>query len=465
MNCLGLRGILLGLVILFQVGADLVGLPVLKGLSGIAMAVYLVCVMRRVRWSRQAFLVVAVALSAYALAMRDDGWDLVVVAGSAGAFVIAFFIALSSLRAASSTSPAIRACGLYLASRTPSLRYLALALGGHMFSLMLNYGSIPLLGNLVEQSETGPDGTYGNPVRVRRMLLAIQRGFSTTLCWSPLAFSMAVGPTVVAGSSWEGTALMGAGAALLLGAVGWGVDLWFKPPRPPHAPPPPPPSGSWRSLLPLGVLLVVIFSAIALVQVATGLRTNVAVLLVVPLVSAGWIAVQAGRTSGLRAVPGGLRSRVAGYFTGELDGYCGEILLLSMAGYIGKLGGFLAQPLVTGHLIDLGALPPWMILAGLVLAMPLAGQLGMHPILAASLIGPLLPDAHLLGISPDLMLLAMCVGWAFGAVSCPFTATVLLVAVMGRVSALTVGWRWNGVYLALGGLAGLAYVLGMALLT
>ena len=40
--------------------------------------------------------------------------------------------------------------------------------------------------------------------RKRRMLVAIQRGFASTLCWSPMALSMAVTLSVVPGASWPG---------------------------------------------------------------------------------------------------------------------------------------------------------------------------------------------------------------------------------------------------------------------
>jgi hypothetical protein len=74
---------------------------------------------REVRWSRRAFVVVGIAVSAFALVFRDDGWARVADALAAGAFVIGFFVALSTLRTAAGSSASIRRCGLYLATRTP----------------------------------------------------------------------------------------------------------------------------------------------------------------------------------------------------------------------------------------------------------------------------------------------------------------------------------------------------------
>ncbi len=75
----------------------------------------------------------------------------------------------------------------------------------------------------------------------------------------------------------------------------------------------------------------------------------------------------------------------------------------------------------------------------------------MNPILSVSLLAPLLPHAAALGISPNAYILAITAGWALGGASSPFTATTLLVGAMGRVSAVHVGWKWNGAYTLLGG--------------
>jgi hypothetical protein len=319
---------------------------------------------------------------------------------------------------------------------------------------------------LVEQAETDAEGRIRNGVRMRRMLMAIQRGFVSTLNWSPLAFSMAVGTTVIAGSSWEGTVGYGLLTAVVLTAVGWFVDAAFKPPRPAGAPPPPPPVGDLSSLIPLFSLLLSIVVCVGAGVFLTGMRITMVVMAVVPLIAMAWVAVQAAWPENPEArvpsVPAEVARRCLDYCGRELDTYKSEMVLLFMAGFIGKLGGALAAPLVTGHLVDFSRVPAWAILVGLVWGLPLLGQIGMHPILAVSMIGPLLPDPAVLGISPDLVLLAMTIGWAFSGATSPFTATVLLVALFGRVSATTVGLRWNGMFLLLGCVVGSVWMLLLA---
>ncbi len=464
------RGAMLIAESVLVVVAELLDSLPLKVFAGGIGAVYLLLVFFEVRWSRRAFVILAAILSAGALLWRDDGVSIVADAFVSAGFILAFFVSLSTLRTAAGSSGSIRRCGLYLATRTPGKRYLALAAGGHLFSLVLNYGSISLLGTLVEQAETGPDGKPLNAVRLRRMLLAIQRGFASTLCWSPLAFSMAVGSTLVPGGSWGGAAGYGIASAVMLTLLGWGVDALFKPPRPPNAPPPPDPVGSFRSLLPLLILLFAIVVCIAGVRAVTGLKVIMAVMAVVPVVSVAWIAAQTALPTppeprpSASAVATEVLCRCRDYLAREVDSYRGEVVLLYMAGFIGKLGGSLAAPLVSAHLLDLSAVPGWAFLVGMVVGVPLLGQVGMHPILAASLIGPLLPAPEVLGIPPDILVVALAIGWSFSAVSSPFTATVLLIGVFGKVPALTVGVKWNGAFLLVGAVAASLWVLGLAAL-
>jgi len=83
---------------------------------------------------------------------------------------------------------------------------------------------------------------------------------------------------------------------------------------------------------------------------------------------------------------------------------------------------------------------------------PLAGQVGMNPILAVTLIAPLIPGAASLGVTPTAIVVALTAGWALSGASSPFTATTLLIGSFAGISALRVGWVWNGVYTLLCGI-------------
>ena len=52
-------------------------------------------------------------------------------------------------------------------------------------------------------------------------------------------------------------------------------------------------------------------------------------------------------------------------------------------------------------------------------------------------------------VTPIAIVAAITAGWALSGASSPFTATTLLIGSFGSISALRVGWVWNGVYTGL----------------
>lgn len=392
-------------------------------------------------WSRRAFVVVAGGLILAAMATRPDWLEIIDHALRSASFIAAFFAALAILRTAAAGSAAITRCGRFLAQQPPGRRYLALTLGGQLFGILLNYGALALLGGLAEASARREPDEEIRRHRIRRMLLAIQRGFVSTLPWSPIAFAVAISTSVIPGASWADAVLPCLGSGLLLAGTGWAMDTIFKPklsgPRPPRRTP----EGGWASLWPLALLLGLLVIGVIGLQMLGGVRTVAAVMVLAPTLALVWIAIQSGR-----ADAPSLGERVYLYAARELPGYRGEILLLVMAGFIGGLGGRLLAPLLAEAGIDLSALPAWTLLLALVWLIPLTGQLGMNPILTVSLLGPLLPEASTIGLEPVDLMVAATAGWALSGASSPYTATTLLIGALGGVSAHHVGLRWNGAY-------------------
>ncbi len=416
----------------------------------------------RVARSRQAFVLAALVLTGVAMAVLPD-WQQTVLRGlGSAAFIAAFFAALTTLRNVAESSPAIRAAGTFLAEQPPGRRYAALTVGSHLFALLLNYGAISLLGNLATTSAAQEPNAEIRRHRIRRMLLAIQRGFVSSLPWSPLGFSMAITNALIPGARWADSVSAGFVSAGIILVAGWALDTIFKPRL--SVPPPPrgPVEGSWGLLRPLLVLLVLLGVTVSVLHNQTGVRIVGVVMLVVPLLSLGWALVQ--HRGGALAFS--MRDRLVRYVTRELPGTRGEVTLLMMAGYIGTVGGPLLGPVVAGAGIDLAALPTWAVLILLVWLVPLLGQLGMNPILAVTLFASIIPAPDVLGVSPSAVVAAIAAGWAISGICSPFTATTLLVGSFARVSALHVGLRWNGVFVGvLGGLLSIwvliyAFVIG-----
>ena len=139
-------------------------------------------------------------------------------------------------------------------------------------------------------------------------------------------------------------------------------------------------------------------------------------------------------------------TRCKTYVLQELPGYRGELTLLMMAGYIGTTGAQLLTPVILDAGFDPSVLPPWAILVAFVWLIPLAGQIGMNPILAVTFIAPLIPSAADLGVEPTAIVVALTAGWAMSGATSPFTATTLLIGSFADISALRVGLVWNGGY-------------------
>lgn len=426
------------LTALFEWGVA--GLDVARGVLAIAVIGLLSL---RVKASRVAFVAVGAGLTIWEYLINPDWDDLMWRGLASAAFIGSFFTALTTLRNVAQTSPAIRRSGRYLASQPPGRRYAALSVGGHLFGLLLSYGAISLLGGMATASAQSEPDAIVRGHRVRRMLLAIQRGFLSTLPWSPMGFAMAVTTTQIPGASWADAVWPGVATSLIMLTIGWALDSIFKP-RLGRPTPRKPVDGTWRLMAPLFLLLGLLAASVGVLHELYGVRIAGIVIVVVPVLSLTWAVIQSfGRAEG-----SALDARARGYLFGDLPSYRGEIVLLMMAGYIGTLGAPVLVPLMTGAGLDLASQPAWLVLLILVWIVPVLGQFGMNPILAVTLIAPLIPEAAALGVSPTAIVTAIIAGWTISGVCSPFTATTLMVGSLGGISAFRVGVKWNGGYLA-----------------
>ena len=450
-----LIGLLLVAVTVLMALSDWAGLGMAADGAAILSVLVVAFLTPKVKRSRQIYVAIGCLLAALAALSQSDGLAAIDRGLQSAAFIAAFFTALTTLRHAAETSPSIRDCGQFLATQPPGRRYLALTLGGQLFALLLNYGAITLLGSLAMNSARTEADPEIRAIRARRMLIAIQRGFVSTLPWSPLAFSMAVTTALVPGATWSaafGPCLVSGG---ILAVLGWALDMIEKPtlsgPRPPRRPP----IGNLSSLRPLLILLAALIVGVTVLHTVTQIRIVGIVVVLVPSISMVWIILQSGWS--------GLRARAIAYATRDLLGYRGEIVLLMMAGFIGTVGSALAVPLVAGSGFDLSGVPAPALLVALVWIIPLTGQLGMNPILSVSILAPILPDASALGVSPSVVVAAITAGWALSGASSPFTATTLMVGIFADVSARRVGLGWNGAFTALAGLVLSGWIIVLAL--
>lgn len=395
----------------------------------------------QVRLSRKAFIAVAFLIGIALIATNPD-WRGIITRGlETAAFIGAFFTALSTLRTVAQTSPAIQRAGTFLAGQPPGRRYAALTVGGQAFALLLNYGSLQLLGSLATANAKSEPNLEIRGHRIRRMLLAIQRAFVSTLPWSPLSFAMAITISVIPDASWGKALVPGLVTSFLLAGIGWSLDTLFKP-QLTVTPIRSAPVGTWATMLPLVMLLAILLFGVVTLGALTQVRVVGIVAVLVPCIAVVWMLIQHWKDTPV-ATTG---ARIKTYVLQELTGYRGELTLLMMAGFIGTAGSQLFAPMVQAMGFDLSYLPPGVVLVSFVWIIPLAGQIGMNPILAVTLIAPLIPAAADLGVQPTAIVVAITAGWALSGASSPFTATTLLIGSFGGISATRVGLVWNGAY-------------------
>lgn len=411
----------------------------------------------QVRLSRKAFVAVAVLISV-ALFATTPGWLEIVRRGlETAAFIGAFFAALSTLRNVAETSPAIQRAGAFLAGQPPGRRYAALTVGGQAFALLLNYGSLQLLGALATANAKTEPNEEIRGHRIRRMLLAIQRAFISTLPWSPLSFAMAISTSVIPGTSWAQAMVPGLVTSSIIAGIGWGLDTVFKP-RLSVTPVRSKPDGTWAAMLPLVWLLIVLVVGVISLNMVAEVRIVGIVAVLVPCIAITWMLIQHWADEPFQSTA----ARCKSYVLQELPGYRGELILLMMAGYIGTTGSQLLTPVILQTGFDPSILPSWAILVAFVWLIPLAGQFGMNPILAVMLISPLIPGAADLGVEPTAIVVALTAGWALSGATSPFTATTLLIGSFAGISALRVGLAWNGFYSLICGIALSLWVVAYA---
>lgn len=449
-----LGGLLFATTLLVS-GAAWTGVAWLADIANLLFPILAVLLLlSRVSLPAKMFALVAALLTVLAAATQDDWLALLWPSLAAGSFIAAFFTGISTLRNGSETSESIRDCGVFLTRQPPGRRYAALTVGGHLFALPLNFGSLVLLGSMAEKEARSEPDPIIRRNRTRRMLLAIQRGMAASLTWSPMSLATAISLALVPGAIWSEMAGPGLVSSLLMCGIGWAQDARYKP----HSTLPRAPltgrDRDWSRVWPLLALLGVMGSIVGTVHIALEVRISAVVMLVAPIFTAVWILIQSPAGARLIALAG----RARGYIAEDLFRTRSETLLLMMAGFIGALGSRLFTPWAASHGVDLsvfggGPYAGGALLVAIVWFMPLTGQLGMNPILAASLLAPILPNAATLGLTPSDLVVALTAGWALSGASSPYTSFTMLTGHFGGVSAYEVGQRWNGLYTILCGLA------------
>jgi len=433
--------VLITMVMLFS---NWVGWRILIGIAYVAFVALAMLVANRRDFT---FVGAVLALSLLVVVVKDDPWPVLVKAILLAAYFSTFLLALNMLRDAARSSVAVRRCGNYVIAQPPGRRYAALTLAAHLFSVILNYGVVNLLGTMVKRSNTltsagGDLRRY--KIREQRMMLAVLRGQCTMVGWSPLSILIALTVSLVPGLTWGAIAPVGAIFAAMVLTLGWLIDR-LKWPMPPGASLQMPVArhGFAASVLPmLGVLVSIMVLVIGASRVL-GLSTIDAIILMMPFFAMRWIALQFRRL-GSRLMAAMVARRVARWPMREFASSRSETLILSNAAYIGAVLAALAPEDMIETLIARADLP-WLLLAIAVAGtIALLGQIGVNSLVMLTLIGSSLHHMPAEGLPAVLLATALLGGAALSIASSPYGTPVVLVGVMTGETPEKVGRAWNG---------------------
>ncbi len=363
-------------------------------------------------------------------------------------FLAALIAMLGTLRSAASLAPEVGRAGVFLTSQPASRRYLALNFGGHLFGVLINFGGLALLLDLASRSMSS-EATASLPpeaqeAKLRRMTMAILRGFGMISLWSPFGFATNAILITLPGISYVQFGPIGFAMSFVFVAIGWAFDRWqgrrF---RQMGLPRPSPPANAWIGAAILVGHVVTLGAAVFLLHGISTLGFQQALIIAVPVYSVIWAAVS---TRAQPAGPAGGMAQVARATWRRLSGMGAEVGVFASAGFL---------PVILLALIpvdDLRAAVAMLGLGAVTLALGLAvsivllAMLGVNPIVSASVLGAIAVQLAVPGLSETAIALAITGGWTTVIGLSPFMTTIIICAAIIDRPVGLVGPVWNGPY-------------------
>lgn len=430
----------LALVMALELAARITGIEALR-LAGWAAAGAVVVLARPALGRREAYLLSVAGLLALGLVTLHPA-PRPVLAGALdqASFLMAFILLLGLLYEAAATSPAVAEVGRYLTRQPPGRRYYALNAGTALMAVLFNIGVVSFLVPLIQRGiESATPGDALNPIRERRQVTALLRGFAWCVVWSPTAMAPLAVMELIPGidrSRWFFEGLGVFALMLVIGALEDRLRFRAYRPRGPRVAA----AFPWRAALRFGAaclwLLLLAGAAVEL----TGDTAVFGLMVACPLLMLGWIGVQNGPgRDGLAET----RARVARIFRTDLPKSAPVAVTLAASGFIGRAAAGLvpAEALAAG--LHLEALPDFLLLSALPPLIWGMSLLGLSPIMTAVFFGSLFGGLATLPADATLIGLAISCGWGLSMTFSPFATVVLLI---DRVSGLpprrtTFGWN------------------------
>jgi hypothetical protein len=413
-------------------------LPVLHyGAWGFMFAVALVSFRRY--GSREVYLLtVCTALTVYGL--WSGKLDLAGVIGGLeqAVFLMAFILLLGLLHEAAATSPSVREVGAYLTRQPQGRRYYALNGGTAGLTVLFNIGIVSFLVPLIQKGieQAGADDGF-NPIRERRQISAVLRGFAWAVIWSPTAVAPLALMEMLPGVDRNLWMAYGFGLFLLILVMGGLEDkLRFRSVRVRNKVVPPPlPVAATLRFVAACVWLMAPTGAFVLL---TGDTVVSGLIMACPLMLVGWVLVQNHGMSGGKA-----KARFAEILFDDLPKSAPLGVTLAASGYVGRLAADLLPSAALASAIGLNNIPDFLVLSALPVVLTLLSLLAFSPIMLAIFFGSFFAALPELPTDPTLLALAISCGWSLSMTASPFATVVLLTQQVSGIPARRLVWGWN----------------------
>jgi len=391
--------------------------------------------------------IACILMSIFAIWRLPSPWEVLHEAAAGFVFLAAFMTVLALLRLPAYRSKLIHRCGQSLLMQPPTWRYPMLSLGSTLFGIVLNFGVLNLFMSMIEKANTlgaAQGRAWVQEVRRRRMLLATLRGFTLAPLVSPLGIGVAVVLGNLESLTWAELFPYVLVSATVLFLLGWGCDQ-LAGPRPTTVKT----TVKRPSLKPLAAFSLLLLALVMLVfflSVLLSVRLPQAVLIGVPLGAWVWLAWQC-RGLGSAGV-GPATVLLARRLPNVLGGIGNEVVALGSGAYLGFLSVALLDPAqLAGVASLLTSFGNWLPILALLLIFLLA-QIGVNPIISVTFLTSMIAQVDLEDVSLPLLAAAMLSGWSLTMVSSPFTAAMMIMSRFTGMTALQIGLRWNGIFVA-----------------
>lgn len=445
----GLRAGLMGLVIATAILLVFVDALWLDALGAVALAGFLVLGWRQFSVGTWVPLILSLGALITAL-LREVPTEVLIAAVERMIFLAALIAVLNALRSAALIAPEVARAGAFLTGQPASRRYISLVLGGHLFGVLINFGGLALLLDLTKRSMESA-ATRALPeeireVKLRRMSLAVVRGFGLISLWSPLGFATNALLITLPGLDYLEFGPIGFAMSFVFVGIGWLFDRFAgRRYRNLPLPRPSPPEGAWRGAALLVGHVLVVGGSVFLLHALSPVTFQESLILVVPSYALIWAAASGLRTGG--GALGGARAAIRDY-RGRLPLMGAEVGVFASAGFLPVLLlALIPTEAIQAQvaLLGLGAVPIAMMVSVGILVFAL---IGINPIVSTSVLGSMALQLEVAGLGPQAIALAAIGGWTAVIGLSPFITTIILASTIVGRSVWRVGPGWNGAYCA-----------------